>query len=321
MGNAKQKQSRGMAGEIVSINISRRRGQAKHPVQRAECDMMGIKTDAHRGTHARQVSLLASEEIENFNRVNHVSIRPGEFAENITTAGLNAERIALFDHIKIGNDVLLEVTAIGKKCHQGCPIFDQLGKCVMPANGIFCRVVRGGTILPGDRLQVVPRPLSLLVITLSTRAFHSEYEDRSGPAAKEALISFFESGHWRYEIKNDLLPDDDSQLTKRLQDAVQQGVDLIFTCGGTGIGKDDIVPETVCKLADKVIPGIPEAIRARFGAGNPMAYLSRSVVAVMDETIVYTLPGSPAAVREYISEITRTLEHVVFMVRGIDVHD
>ena len=96
--------------------------------------------------------------------------------------------------------------------------------------------------------------------------------------------------------------------------------DIIFTTGGTGIGPRDITPEVVKPLLDKEIPGIMESIRIKYGMEKPNALLSRSIAGVMKKSLIYTLPGSVRAVNDYMSEILKTLEHLIYMQRGIDAH-
>jgi molybdenum cofactor synthesis domain-containing protein len=117
-----------------------------------------------------------------------------------------------------------------------------------------------------------------------------------------------------------ILPDDADRLRDAIQEAVRGGADVILTTGSTGAGPRDIAPETVQALCDKTIPGIMEHIRLKFGADKPNALLSRGVAGIIGTTQLYTLPGSPRAVREYMGEILKTLEHLVYMLHAIDRH-
>lgn len=309
-----------MAGTIVSVNVSEEKGTAKHPVDEIVVDDRGIVGDAHAGAWHRQVSLLGQESIDSFTADTGKAIRPGEFAENITLRGIDLARCAILDRFRIG-EVELEVTQIGKKCHgEGCTIYREIGKCVMPKEGIFCRVVRGGTIRPGDAVEFHPRPFKLAIITLSDRAASGEYKDRSGPRAKELLEVFLVGKRWHAEIRAALLPDDAERLRTALSEAVNDGVDAVFTLGGTGVGPRDITPETVAAICDKTIPGIMENIRIKYGREHPSALLSRGVAGIAGKTQIYSLPGSVRAVEEYLSEILKTLEHTLYMVHGLDVH-
>ena len=136
-----------MSGEfsILSINISERTGQQKSPVERAVLrEGHGIEGDAHAGDWHRQVSLLADEDIA-LMRGRGVEIGFGDFAENITTRGIDLAALPVGTRIEVG-EALLEVTQIGKECREHCAIFEAVGDCVMPRRGIFARVLRGGEI-------------------------------------------------------------------------------------------------------------------------------------------------------------------------------
>ena len=308
------------AGRIVSVNVSDEKGTVKRPVQEAIITLQGIEGDAHAGPWHRQVSLLSQEEIDRFSLLNGRTISPGEFAENITLSGIDTVGVSILDRFKIGT-VELQVTQLGKTCHgKDCAIFREVGACVMPKQGLFCRVLSGGKIAPGDTVMHLPKTLKLSIITLSDRAHRGEYSDRSGPEVRSMLESFFSDKRWHIEITETILPDDREALRAQLIAARDGGMDAVFTTGGTGVGPRDVTPESVTEVCDKLIPGIMEHIRMKYGASNPNALLSRSVAGVAGSTLIYALPGSVKAVREYMTEILTTLEHLFFMVNGLDSH-
>ncbi len=139
---------------IVSINVSERKTVRKKPVERAKVIAeFGIEGDAHAGDWHRQVSLLAFESIEKMRQMG-LKVGPGDFAENITTRGINLLSLPLGTKLRAGN-VLLEVTQHGKECHTRCAIYYQAGDCVMPKEGIFARVIEGGEIKVGDTIEVI----------------------------------------------------------------------------------------------------------------------------------------------------------------------
>lgn len=306
--------------EVVSVNLSEHKGTIKKPVPRISVDSRGVTGDAHAGPWGRQVSLLSHESIARFSAAMNRAIRPGEFAENLTVRGYDVADVAVLDRFRFG-DVELEVTQIGKACHgQECAIFREVGKCVMPAEGIFCRVVHGGSVAAGDRGEHVRRPLRFLIITLSDRAAAGQYEDRSGPRIRELLEAWLAGKRWHARIDAKILPDEPRPLREELLAAKAAGVDVVLTTGGTGVGPRDITPETAAAVCDKLIPGIMENIRLKFGAAKPNALLSRSIAGVAERTQIYTLPGSVRAVEEYVGEILHTMEHVLFMLHGLDTH-
>ena len=141
-------------GQIYKISTSPEKGLKKVNIETVEIrDDFGIVGDAHAGSQ-RQISLLP---FESFDKVKNdlVDINPGDFAENITTIGLDFSSVKLSQKIKIGNSILLEITQIGKECHTRCAIYYAAGDCVMPSEGIFCKVIEGGPVKPGDPINVV----------------------------------------------------------------------------------------------------------------------------------------------------------------------
>jgi MOSC domain-containing protein YiiM len=114
----------------------------------------GVVGDAHAGPWHRQVSLLAVESIERM-RAQGLKVGPGDFAENLTTEGMELHSLPVGTMLRIGSEVVGEVSQIGKKCHVGCAVFKQVGDCIMPREGIFVKVVQGGLVKVGDTVEVV----------------------------------------------------------------------------------------------------------------------------------------------------------------------
>jgi len=138
---------------VVAVCISEKKGERKTPVDSVELrENHGIVGDAHAGDWHRQVSLLASESIDKMKALG-LDVNSGDFAENITTIGIELVSLPVGTRLKIG-ETLLEVTQIGKECHTRCAIFYQAGDCVMPKEGIFTRVITGGVIRPGDGITL-----------------------------------------------------------------------------------------------------------------------------------------------------------------------
>ncbi len=145
-----------MSAKIISINISPKKGMRKKAVDSAVLiENFGMENDAHAsGKWHRQVSLLALESIKKI-QDKGLDVGPGDFAENITTTGILLYTLPLGTKMIIGDDIELEVSQIGKLCHSRCAIYEQAGDCVMPREGIFVKVIKGGTITKGDEIKVV----------------------------------------------------------------------------------------------------------------------------------------------------------------------
>ena len=305
---------------IVSVNTSEKKGTVKKPVTSISISNHGVEGDAHAGNWHRQISLLGRESVSRFAQEAQRDIAFGEFAENLTTEGVELVNTLPLDIFE-GNGITLEVTQIGKKCHgTACAIFAEVGNCVMPKEGIFARVIQGGELKPGDTLVYKQRIFRFSIITLSDRASRGEYADRSGPRIAELVSEHFAATKRKIMIENKLISDNAIELRQLLESEIAAGIDVVITTGGTGIGMRDITVDTVKPMLEMEIPGIMEHIRMRYGAGNSLALLSRSVAGITGNTLIYTLPGSVKAINEYVPEILKTLEHLIYMRHGLDTH-
>lgn len=334
-----------MEGTVKAVCTSSVKGVRKEPVKEA-CliEDYGIEKDAHAGKWHRQVSLLSWEKVQEFNK-SGAGVSDGDFGENLLVSGINfrslpvgtrflicpaeeavhaaadslTEETVHATDLKNGEAVggaLLELTQIGKACHHSCEIRKRVGVCIMPTDGVFAKVVRGGMVKPGDRVRVLPpdpdRPYTAAVITLSDRAFSGVYEDRSGPKAAEILKA---AG---YEVvETILLPDDQSRLERELgRLADQRQVSLVLTTGGTGFSERDRTPEATMAVADRNAQGIAEAIRVKSLAVTDHAMLSRGVSVIRKKTLIVNLPGSVKAVQESLGFILGALDHGLGILRG-----
>ncbi len=143
-----------MSAKVIAVNISEQKGEQKIPVSAVELKVdYGIAGDAHAGNWHRQISLLAEESIDKMRQMG-LDVDPGAFAENITTRGVVLTDLPIGARLAL-DETLLEVTQIGKECHSRCAIYHQAGDCVMPKEGIFARVLRGGLVQAGSVVQIV----------------------------------------------------------------------------------------------------------------------------------------------------------------------
>lgn len=306
--------------KVISVNISPKKGTVKNPVPGILITGNGIENDAHSGPWNRQVSLLGIESVNRFKKALGRDIMPGEFAENITTEGMELFLAKPLDRFIIG-DVVLEVTQIGKHCHgDNCAIFKEVGNCVMPKEGIFCRVINKGTILPGDQAEYIRKTHTVMIITVSDRASNGIYEDKSGPAIISMMENYFLENNQAFRINTIVIPDHPYRLREALLDAKAKKFDFIITTGGTGIGPKDFSPDVIKPLLNKEIPGIMDHIRLKYGQNKPQALLSRSVAGVMDQSLVFALPGSVKGVQEYVTELKTSFNHMQYMINGLDLH-
>jgi MOSC domain-containing protein YiiM len=142
-------------GKILAISISEKKGTKKHNIDSALLkEGFGIIGDAHAGTQNRQVSLLAIESIEKM-RAKGLNVKPGDFAENIATQAIDLLNLNLGTKLRLGDEAVIEITQFGKDCHRRCHIYYQAGDCIMPREGVFTRVLKGGNIKTGDEIAVI----------------------------------------------------------------------------------------------------------------------------------------------------------------------
>jgi molybdenum cofactor synthesis domain-containing protein len=302
-------------GKIEAICKSTVRGVQKRPVAEGTFVVdWGLEGDAHGGHWHRQVSLLSRERIEAF-RQKGADVAYGDFGENLVVSGFDFATLPVGTLLRCGT-VVLEMTQIGKECHSHCAIYQAVGDCIMPREGVFARVLQGGVIHPGDEMERVERqgkrPYQAAVITLSDKGSQGLRCDESGPVITRRLE---EQG---YEVVEALLlPDGEQPLCKELcRLADQRQVDLILTTGGTGFGPRDVTPEATLAVATRQVPGIGEAIRAASMAITERAMLSRAASVIRGKTLIINLPGSPKACSECMDVFMHTIPHGLDLLRG-----
>lgn len=297
-------------GKIVAICTGPRKGERKTDIGRARLiKEQGLEGDAHAGSAHRQVSLLALESIEKMQRLG-LEVGPGDFAENLTTRAINLVSLPVGTRLAVGEGAVLRITQVGKECHQRCTIYHRAGDCVMPREGVFAEVLRGGTVATGDPISTRPS-YNFAVITASDRGAAGDREDQSGPAASAALKP------WGDVTAHQIVPDELEQLAaalRRLADSNK--IDAIFTTGGTGLSPRDVTPEATRRVVERLVPGIPEALRRESAKITPMAMLSRGVAGIRGKTLIINLPGSPGAVKEYLQILAPALDHALEVLTG-----
>lgn len=302
-------------GKVIAVCTSEAKGTQKKNVNSGYFAVdWGIQGDAHAGNWHRQISLLSSDKIEAFNKLG-AGVIPGAFGENLVVEGFDFRALPVGTLLRCG-EVLLEMTQIGKECHSHCEIYKKMGDCIMPREGVFARVLESGTITVGDEMiieeRTKPFPWQAAVITLSDKGARGEREDKSGPAIADRLR---ENG---YEVVEQLLlPDGQAALKAALiRLADQRQLDLILTTGGTGFSPRDVTPEATLAVADRLVPGISEAIRASSLSITPHAMLSRAVSVIRGKTLIVNLPGSPKACMESMDVFMDTIPHGLGLLRN-----
>ncbi|MCL2410144.1 MAG: molybdopterin-binding protein [Treponema sp.] len=300
--------------KIIAVCISPEKGTPKQNVKTAEfAAEFGIINDAHAGNWHRQVSLISLQKVEEF-RAKGAKIEDGAFGENLIVDGIDFRSLPVGARLKC-NEVILEITQIGKECHSHCAIYETMGDCIMPREGVFAKVLKGGLLSVGDEMILLQSDFlpgnarRVWIITASDKGFKGQREDISGTVINTIAIK---AG---YTIAGStLLSDEQIDLENELKRICDQNLaDLILTTGGTGFSPRDSMPEATMAVAERLVPGIAEALRAQSMTFTKRAMLSRAVSAIRGKTLIVNLPGSPKAVRENLEFIIDELGH------GLDI--
>ncbi|HEX3022438.1 MAG TPA: molybdenum cofactor synthesis domain-containing protein [Lachnospiraceae bacterium] len=306
-------------GKVLAVCISQKKGTQKKNVGKGEfIEGFGMKGDAHAGKWHRQVSLLSYDRIKEF-RDKGATIEDGAFGENLIVEGIDFSSLPVGTKFQC-NEVILELSQIGKECHTGCEIYKIMGDCIMPREGVFSRVLVGGIIEVGDELTILEMPvkevnmekLRVAIVTSSDTGFAGEREDVSGPTIRRIVKEY------GYEVVHEtILPDDMMMLCDEMKYICDRNIaDLLLTTGGTGFSKRDCMPEATLKVAERMVPGIPEAIRAYSMQITKRAMLSRAACGIRKSTLILNLPGSPKAVEESLTYVITELEHGLKILKG-----
>ena len=307
-----------MTGRIEAICISRNKGEKKAAVARARFVAgHGLDGDAHAGDWHRQVSLLAEEDIEIMRKKGLPDLQPGDFAENVVVSSIDISQLGLGTRMRLGAQVEITLTQLGKVCHQRCAIYEQTGDCIMPSRGVFARVRQGGELSPGDEVSVVdlvPRDrIQAVVLTISDRCSRGETTDTAGPAVRQLLTDDLGVNTYASEV----LADEQSEIADRLRHySGGHSIDLVMAVGGTGFASRDVTPEAVRDVVQRLTPGLDEAMRTASLARTPHAMLSRAVSGICGSTLIISLPGSQKAATENLQAVLPALGHGLAKLRG-----
>ncbi|HHY47073.1 MAG TPA: MOSC domain-containing protein [Firmicutes bacterium] len=295
-------------GRVIAVSLSKEKGTPKENMPAVELVAdHGVRGDAHAGPWHRQVSLLQRESIDKMTQMGF-AVAPGDFAENITTEGIDLVSLPVGTRLAVGNGAVVEITQKGKECHSGCAVFRRVGECIMPREGIFARVLAGGEVRPGDEIRVI---YTMGIVTASDKGSRGEREDVSGRTIAEMLRGLA----WVASYK--VLPDDEDMIReelRRLADKLR--VDLVVTTGGTGLAPRDRTPEATRAVIDREVPGIAELIRLCGMKKTPAVVLTRGIAGLRGKTLIINLPGSPKAVRESLEALMPVLPHAIEVARG-----
>ena len=305
-------------GRIEALAVSAQKGQRKTPRVRARfVANHGIEGDAHAGPWHRQVSLLAAADIAAMRERGLLQLAYGDFAENVVLSGVDLDTLGLGSRLRLGGEVELTITQIGKQCHTPCHIYHTVGDCIMPRRGLFARVTIAGEAAVGDAAEpvaCVPRSQSqAVVLTISDRCAMGTAVDTAGPAVAALLRGELAAHVYTVEI----IPDELPQIAARLRHYCDgHSIDLVVTVGGTGFSPRDVTPEATRQVVERLTPGLDEAMRAASLRHSPHAMLSRGASGIRQTTLIVNLPGSLRAAAENLRAILPALPHGLAKLRG-----
>lgn len=298
---------------IKAISVSSEKGMRKSNINKAIIiNNFGIKDDAHGGSWHRQISFLANESIDKI-RAAGLDVDSGDFAENITTEGIDICALSVGTRLVI-NGLEFTISQMGKICHKRCAIYYQAGDCVMPKEGIFAVVTGDGEISVGDEIKVLPKhKMTVAVVTMSDKGSKGEREDITGIKVMEFINEKISPSFVRYHM----IPDEEDQLEAMIIDlADKQNIDIIITNGSTGIAPRDIAPDVTLRMIDKRLPGFEEAMRMESFKITPHALISRAVCGTRKNSFIINVPGSPKGAIENLAVVVDSITHAVKKLQG-----
>ena len=272
----------------------------------------GIEGDAHAGKGPRQVSILSELSLAKM-EAEGIETSPGCCGENIDIRGtVELHTLLRGVQLKLGDSAVVRVTEIGKDNTDG-HADNVIQNNIFPVEGVFTEVLTGGTVKPGDQVEVLRNSgFTAGVLTVSDSASRGDYRDLSGPALIELLDSngFLPA---RYAV----VPDEVPEITAKLRNWCEDGfLDVLFTTGGTGFSVRDVTPEATSEVCDREVPGIPEMIRQKSALVVESAWLSRARAGIRKRTLVINLPGSRKAAVECAGFAIPILDHALEVLRG-----
>jgi MOSC domain-containing protein YiiM len=287
---------------VKSVNTSAEKGILKNPVEFIELNETGIVGDVHAGKWHRQVSLLAYESIKKAELVSGIKFPFGAFAENITTSGIEINKAGILDRFENEN-IILEVTQIGKKCHNKCEIGRQMGNCIMPAEGIFCRVIKGGIIYPGDIIMWKKKIFQVKIIALvdSDKDDFSNYFQLIKIVQK--IRTFFNDIDRDVNIKTEIVQNSAHKFVKTIENIISGDMDVIVTSDFSCKSVNNILAKKIHDYFKACYTDIIEMLFIKNHQNNSNNYLNCGSIGALNKIVLFNLPIHPDSIDKCINEV------------------
>ena len=298
----------GSMAKVVAVSISKKKGTRKSNINKAKFRAkFGIIGDAHAGNWHRQVSFLAEESIEKMKRLG-LSVKSGDFAENITTKGIDLSKLKVGDKLII-NDVVFIISQKGKICHHKCAIYHRAGDCIMPKEGIFAIVKNDGIVSVGDKIVHREKSgFSVAVITLTDKKNMGGKENVLRLKIKEYIESSLKISFVRYEM----IPNEKENLKRMLIDFCDlQQFDLIITDCSNGGPSEHIAKDVIGEVTEKELHEFDGAMRMSSFYKTHHAIVSRFLIATRGNSLIVGLSRCPTETFESFEFINGAITHLV----------
>lgn len=278
--------------KVLSVNISKEKGTIKHPVEIIRFTETGIENDAHSGNWHRQVSLLSIDSIKTFEIEAKRKVEFGEFAENITVEGMKVYKTNILDRFE-NDSTILEVTQLGKKCHgTGCAIYTEVGNCIMPKEGIFCRVIKGNELTSGETLEYFPKVFKICI--------NNKYSEEYSDIIVKEMENYFNSINRKYSIS--------------INPSKKDVFDIVFEVSFKEINEGNKSEFTPMAYNKDIINTI-EILRTRYKVKDLPASLNKSLIKIDNQTLMFSIPSSSETI--FINDITKVLISLIYISKGL----
>jgi len=288
-----------MVGKVVAVCKSVHKGEQKVNIGKAQLiQNFGMDGDAHAGPWDNHIRLLAQESIHKaFKR--GLKVGPGDFSEHITTRGIELTNLSVGTKLKIG-EVVLEITQKGKVCPGRCNIFNLIGDCIMPKEGVYAKVLEGGMVTVGSEIKIMLD--AKIGIIYAAKASRDE-----NPISNILSVNL---NRWGVKASQNIVKAKDrNSLKSSIEEMCEDGVDIILIVGGVGVSSEDFAPEVLIESIERELPGVANNVRENLLDEEDLI-IFRGRAGIKDRTIIVNLPDNKRVLGEDLFELLIMLDKI-----------